>query len=63
MSNKSGQVPVGDVRLTLNVREELHQKLKIASAMTRTTMGCIVEQLIAEKLNELLRAGIRRVKP
>ena len=57
--NKSGQVPSGDVRLTLNVREELHQKLKVASAMTRTTMGQLVEQLIKEKLNDILRAGIR----
>jgi predicted HicB family RNase H-like nuclease len=56
---KSGQVPQGDVRLTLNVREELHQKLKIASAMTRVTMGQLVEQLIADKLNDMLRAGIR----
>jgi predicted HicB family RNase H-like nuclease len=56
---KSGQVPQGDVRLTLNVREELHQKIKIASAMTRVTMGQLVEQLIADKLNDMLRAGIR----
>ena len=56
---KSGQVPVGDVRLTLNVREELHRHLKMASAMTGTTMGQLVEQLIAEKLSDILRAGIR----
>ncbi len=53
-------IPKGDVRLTLNVREELHQKLKIASVMTRTTMGELVEQLVAEKLNEIIRAGVRR---
>ena len=56
---KSGQVPQGDVRLTLNVREELHLKLKMAGAMTRTTMGQLVEQLIEEKLNDMLRTGIR----
>lgn len=60
--NKSGQVPAGDVRLTLNVRTELHQKLKIASAMTRTTMGELVEQLIADSLTEILRRGIKGVK-
>lgn len=37
----SGNVPAGDVRLTLNVKEELHQKLKVASAMTRTTMASL----------------------
>lgn len=58
--NKSGSVPTGDVRLTLNVRNEIHQKLKVASAMTRTTMGQLVEQLIAEKLTEILKAGIRK---
>jgi hypothetical protein len=59
---KSGQVPHGDVRLTLNVKTELHQKLKVASAMTRTTMGELVEQLIADSLTEILRRGIRGVK-
>lgn len=62
MPQKSGQVPDGDVRLTLNVRAELHQKLKIASVMTRTTMGNLVEQLIAEKLSEVLRAGIKPLR-
>lgn len=60
--SKSGQVPKGDVRLTLNVKEELHQKLKIASVMTRQTMGDLVEQMIVEKLNEILRAGIRATR-
>jgi len=57
----SGNVPAGDVRLTLNVKEELHQKLKVASAMTRTTMGQLVEQLIADQLNVILRTGIRKL--
>ena len=55
----SGQVPEGDVRLTANIRQEVHLKLKMASAMTRTTMGDLIEQLIAEKLDDLLRKGIR----
>lgn len=55
----SGQVPEGDVRLTANIQREIHLKLKMASAMTRTTMGELIEQLIAEKLDDLLRKGIR----
>ena len=58
--NKSGAVPVGDVRFTANIREEIHQKLKVASVMTRTTMGELIEQLISEQLDSILRAGIRR---
>lgn len=42
----SGLVPVGDVRLTANIREDLHLKLKIASAHRRTTIGEILEELI-----------------
>lgn len=55
----SGQVPAGDVRLTLNVRKELHRNLKMAALVAETTMGELIEQLIAEKLREILRAGIR----
>jgi hypothetical protein len=42
----SGLVPVGDVRLTANIRQDLHLKLKIASAHRRTTIGEILEELI-----------------
>lgn len=42
----SGLVPEGDVRLTANIREDLHLKLKIASAYRRTTIGEILEELI-----------------
>ncbi len=56
---KSGLVPVGDVRLTANVRMELHQKLKMASVMTRVTMGELIEKLIADKLNDMLRQGVK----
>ena len=56
---RSNQAPDGDVRLTLNVRAEIQQKLKVASAMTRVTMGELVEQLVAEKLDGILRAGVK----
>jgi len=46
----SGLVPEGDVRLTANIRQDLHLKLKIASAHRRTTIGEIIEELIAVHL-------------
>ena len=46
----SGLVPVGDVRLTANIRQDLHLKLKIASAHRRTTIGEIIEELIDSHL-------------
>jgi hypothetical protein len=41
-----GPVPAGDVRLTANIREELHLKLKIAAATRRTTIGELIEELV-----------------
>ena len=46
----SGLVPTGDVRLTANIRQDLHLKLKIASAHRRTTIGEIIEELIVNYL-------------
>jgi hypothetical protein len=42
----SGQVPEGDVRLTANIREDLHLKLKIAAARRRTTIGELLEEIV-----------------
>lgn len=42
----SGLVPEGDVRLTANIREDLHLRLKIAAARRRTTIGEIIEDLV-----------------
>lgn len=42
----SGLVPEGDVRLTANMREDIHLKLKIAAARQRTTIGEILEELV-----------------
>ncbi|HEX9024406.1 MAG TPA: hypothetical protein VF799_11255 [Geobacteraceae bacterium] len=42
----SGKVPEGDVRLTANMREDLHLKLKIAAARRRTTIGELLEELV-----------------
>ncbi len=42
----SGLVPEGDVRLTANIREDLHLRLKIAAARQRTTIGELIELLV-----------------
>lgn len=46
----SGLIPEGDVRLTANIRQDLHLKLKIQAAKQRTTIGEIVEELIDKHL-------------
>lgn len=46
----SGLVPDGDVRLTANISEEHHIKLKVAAATQRTTIGELIEQLIDKGL-------------
>jgi hypothetical protein len=43
---KSGLLPSGDVRLTANIREDLHLKLKIKAAQERTTIGELIEQWV-----------------
>lgn len=45
-SSRSGQLPAGDVRLTANIRADLHLKLKIRAAQERTTMGELIEAWI-----------------
>src|SRR5262245_2004478 len=46
----SGQVPAGDVRLTANIRDDLHLKLKITAARRRTTIGELLEELVEQYL-------------
>lgn len=46
----SGFVPEGDVRLTANIRSDLHMKLKMRSVQDRTTIGEILEELIEKHL-------------
>lgn len=43
---KSGLVPAGDVRLTVNIRDDVHQRLKIRAVQERTTVGELIEQWI-----------------
>ena len=56
---RSFYAPDGDVRLTINIRKELKQKLHIAKVMTDKNMGDLIEQLISEKLDEILKKGIK----
>lgn len=49
-SRNSSPVPEGDVRLTANIREDLHLKLKIAAARQRTTIGELIEQWVENQL-------------
>lgn len=46
VGQKSGLIPEGDVRLTANVRADLHLKLKIRAAQERTTVGELIEQWV-----------------
>ena len=43
---KSGLIPEGDVRLTANIRGDLHLKLKIKAAEQRTTVGELIERWV-----------------
>lgn len=46
----SGLIPLGDVRLTANIKQDLHLKLKIHAAEQRTTIGEVLENLISKYL-------------
>ena len=47
---RSGLVPEGDVRLTANIREEIHLRLKLVSVHRRTTIGELIEELVENYL-------------
>lgn len=44
-SPNSRSAPPGDKRLTVNMRADLHMRLKMAAVKRRTTVGEIVEEL------------------
>jgi nicotinamide mononucleotide (NMN) deamidase PncC len=45
--SKSGQIPDGDVRLTANIRAELHMALRMRAVQERTTVGELIEAWIS----------------
>ena len=47
VGQKSGLIPEGDVRLTANIRGDLHMKLKMRAVQERTTVGELIEDWIA----------------
>ena len=49
--NLSGKVPAGDVRLSANIDQDIHLKLKIAAAKERTTIGELIERLVQDNLD------------
>jgi hypothetical protein len=40
--------PTGDIRLTVNIREDLHMRLKMEAVKRRTTVGEILEDLVQQ---------------
>ena len=53
VSSNSARVffaPEGDKRLTINMREDLHKRLKIAAIEQGSTVGEILEKLVEEYL-------------
>lgn len=58
----SGLVPADDVRLTANIRKDLHLKLKIAAAESRTTIGEIIEALVARHLDKDMSAIVQTIE-
>lgn len=47
---KSTTAPAGDTRLTVNLREDLHLKLRIKALEQKTTAGELLEGLIEKYL-------------
>lgn len=43
---KAGLIPPGDVRVTANIRADLHMKLRMRAVQERTTVGELIEQWI-----------------
>jgi hypothetical protein len=41
--HRGGLVPAGDVRLTVNIRSDVHQALKVRSVQEHTTVGDMIE--------------------
>ncbi|NBW69674.1 MAG: hypothetical protein EBR47_13615, partial [Betaproteobacteria bacterium] len=54
--------PADDVRLTANIRKDLHLKLKIAAAESRTTIGEIIEALVARHLDKDMPAIVQAIE-
>lgn len=47
-SSTSRFPPSGDIRLTVNIRNDLHMRLKMEAVKRRTTVGEILEDLVEQ---------------
>lgn len=47
---RAGSIPAGDCRLVANIRQDLHHRLKLVAADRRTTIGELIEGMIAQCL-------------
>ncbi len=50
VKTRSRQPPSGDKRLTINIRADIHKKLKVAAAKRETTVGELIEELAGKHL-------------
>ena len=48
VSSTSRFPPSGDIRLTVNIRDDLHMRLKMEAVKRRTTVGEILEDLVEQ---------------
>lgn len=55
--SKSHFAPEGYTRLTINLPTELHQKVKIASVLSKKTIGEIISEFIKDELELLIKKG------
>ena len=53
--NKSGKVPEGCTRLTINIPTELHTKVKMAAVLNKTTVGELISNYIKHELEVILK--------
>jgi predicted transcriptional regulator len=52
MNNKSFHAPEGHKRLTINLRDDLHKKLKLVAVETECTATDLIQRFIEEMLNQ-----------
>ena len=48
--SRSTAAPAGSTRLTINMRDDLHMKLKMRAVQDRTTAGKLLEELVEKYL-------------
>jgi len=54
IKKRKGNIPEGDRRLGMNVDEKTYKALKLATVNLDTTIGEIIEELVAKDLKALI---------